>query len=567
MMLKNKLKNTVLAGLAGLTLTACGGGGGGGPVNDVGNFVENDLTNLNGSASLVSSYSSLLSDFQSVISNGDISAIQGIITGPDQQDIEQANTLLTQLATAESLWAQTEELISLQDDGDKYTIYNSDSFKQAHAAMLYLKNHVKPVIQKVANGKTITLADYNLVSKSERANEIIEQEKNSNTKDYAYNKIIKSVDTINNDTSENTDTTGSTTISYSDWTTVYQGGGDETRTKTSTTTNIRTTVTTRCTFERTTFLNNSTSDGAQTCSVLDTVTTDLDPTIVTETETREGDNPVTATVNLDATVTTTTESSANYTETTYTDATDTTTETEEGSATTTTNNRDVTTTTDHGNNTSTVTVIRYVDTTVTTPITTRIYRTRHYTDVIKKDTRNITTTTPRQQLTYKDGTTEIINGTATIVTGDWTTTQVSQSQRSENILQSETTSDQVVTTSDSGTQISSQLVSNEYSDNDNNLGVKTANLSTTVSDHKTTEYNDSNGLNSINAANAYARGWTGEGAVLGVIDTWQDTDHPELDGKYKWYKDYTRYNDTVDNGGNTQYHGTHVAGIISSKKD
>ena len=567
MILKNKLKNTVLAGLAGLTLTACGGGGGGGPVNDVGNFVENDLTNLNGSASLVSSYSSLLSDFQSVISNGDISAIQGIITGPDEQDIEQANTLLTQLATAESLWAQTEELISLQDDGDKYTIYNSDSFKQAHAAMLYLKNHVKPVIQKVANGKTITLADYNLVSKSERANEIIEQEKNSNTKDYAYNKRIKSVDTINNDTSENTDTTGSTTISYSDWTTVYQGGGDETRTKTSTTTNIRTTVTTRCTFERTTFLNNSTSDGAQTCSVLDTVTTDLDPTIVTETETREGDNPVTATVNLDATVTTTTESSANYTETTYTDATDTTTETEEGSATTTTNNRDVTTTTDHGNNTSTVTVIRYVDTTVTTPITTRIYRTRHYTDVIKKDTRNLTTTTPRQQLTYKDGTTEIINGTATIVTGDWTTTQVSQSQRSENILQSETTSDQVVTTSDSGTQISSQLVSNEYSDNDNNLGVKTANLSTTVSDHKTTEYNDSNGLNSINAANAYARGWTGEGAVLGVIDTWQDTDHPELDGKYKWYKDYTRYNDTVDNGGNTQYHGTHVAGIIASKKD
>ena len=55
------------------------GGGATGPIND---FVE-DLSNLSGSATLVSSYSNLLSDFQSVVSNGDISAIQGVITGPD----------------------------------------------------------------------------------------------------------------------------------------------------------------------------------------------------------------------------------------------------------------------------------------------------------------------------------------------------------------------------------------------------------------------------------------------------------------------------------------------------
>ena len=30
MKIRSKVKNTVLAGLAGLTLTACGGGGGGG---------------------------------------------------------------------------------------------------------------------------------------------------------------------------------------------------------------------------------------------------------------------------------------------------------------------------------------------------------------------------------------------------------------------------------------------------------------------------------------------------------------------------------------------------------
>ena len=215
MKIRSKVKNTVLAGLAGLTLTACGGGGGGGAAGVIDNFVDNDLTNLSGSASLVSSYSTLLSDFQSVISSGDISAIQGVITGPDQNDIAQANTLLTQLATAQTLWDQTEDLINDQSDADKYAIYNSDSFKEAHAAMLYLQNHVKPVIQKVANGNTITLADYNLVSKSERANEIIEQEKNSTSNDYANTKKIKSVETITNDTSESTDATGNSTVTYS----------------------------------------------------------------------------------------------------------------------------------------------------------------------------------------------------------------------------------------------------------------------------------------------------------------------------------------------------------------
>jgi len=567
MKIRSKVKNTVLAGLAGLTLTACGGGGGGGATAPINDFVSEDLSNLSGSASLVSSYSNLLSDFQSVVSSGDISAIQGVITGPDQADIDQANTLLTQLQTAQTLWEQTEQLIDAQTDSEKYTIYNSNSFKEAHAAMLYLQNYVKPVIQKVANGQTITLADYNLVDKASRANEIIEQEKNSTSNDYANTKKIKSVDTVNEDTDESTDTTGTSTVSYTDWVAVNAGGGSETRNKITTTPNIRTTVTTRCTFQRTTFLNNSTSDGAETCTVLNTTTADLDPTVVTEAETREGENPVTATVDLDPTVTTATETSANYTETTYTDAADTTTETEEGSATTNTANRDVTVTTNNGDNTSTVVVTRYVDTTVTTPITTRVYRTRHYTDTVKRDTRTVTTTVPRQQFTYKDGTTEIVDGSATVVNGDWSTTQLSQSQRSENILQSETTVDQVVTTTDSGTQLSSQLVSNTYTDNDNNLGTKTANLSITVADHQTAEYNNNTGLDMINAADAYAKGWTGEGAVLGVIDTWQDKDHADFNGKYQWYKDYTRYDNTAELYGSQHSHGTHVAGIVAAEKN
>ena len=665
MKVKSKLKNTILAGVAGLTLTACGGGGGtGGATGPINDFVDNDLSNLSGSATLVSSYSNLLSDFQSVVSSGDISAIQGVITGPDQGDIDQANTLLTQLQTAKTLWDQTEDLIALQNDSDKYTIYNSDSFRQAHAAMLYLQNYVKPVIQKVANGRTITLADYNLVDKESRALEIIEQEKNSTSNDYANNKKIKSVQTINNDTDAST-TENVVNVAYTDWA-IVEGQGQETRTKTTTTTTVTTTVTTRCTLQRTTFLNNTTSDGAESCSVFNTATANgtpsdveetetrvgdavvvnksrtdvLDPvtstetptiaytdwttvhagggqetrtrttttrnkrtvitqnctwqestvngattkgeetctvtdtqvtyledTVATATETREGENPVTATVNLDPTVTTATETSANYTETTFTDASGTTSEAEEGSATTNTANRDVTVTTDHGNNTSTVVVTRYVDTTVTTPITTKVYRTRNYTDIVKRNTRTVTTTTPRQQHTYKDGTSEIVNGTVTVVNGDWSATQLSQSQRSENILVSETTANRVVTTSDSGTQLSSQLVSNTYTDNDNNIGTKTANLSTTVADHQTTEYNNSTGLDMINAADAYAKGWTGEGAVLGVIDTYQDKNHADFNGKYQWYKDYVRNSDTVPNYGSQHSHGTHVAGIVAAEKN
>ena len=168
--MKTKLRNLLLAGSM-TALTACGGGGGGGAVGTVSNFVQIDLTTLAGCESIVSSYSNLLSNFNSTISSGDISGIQAILTGPDSDDIAKANTLLNQLSTAESLWAQTEDLIANQSDSDKYAIYNSSSYKEAYAAFLYLKNNVKPIIQKVANGRTITLADYNTIAKEEKAQE------------------------------------------------------------------------------------------------------------------------------------------------------------------------------------------------------------------------------------------------------------------------------------------------------------------------------------------------------------------------------------------------------------
>jgi len=566
--ISKKLRKILLASASALTLTACGGGGGSGAgaVND---FVQNDLSNLSGSSSIVSSYSSLLSSFQSTISGGNYSAIQAVLTGPDAEDIATANTLLSQLNQAEALWSATEDLISQQSDGDKYTIYNSNSYKEAYAAIIYLRDHVKPVITKVSEGKSINLADYNKVVKTERANEIITEEKNGSATSYAEDKKTKSTETVNGTSTVSTvDTVGTAEASTStgNWATVNAGGGKETRTITTTTPNYRITTTTPCTISRKTYLNGSTVDTACTYGtpVISTIT--LDPTVATVVEERAGDNPVTDTTTLEAVVSTTTETSDNYVVTNYADGSNQTTNTN-GTASTTTANRDVVTAVNNGNNTTTNTTVRYIDTTVTTPVTTRVYKVRTYTDITKKNTRTITTTTPQTKVTYKDNTFETISGATTVVTADWVASNVSTATRTEEIEISSTVANTVSTTANSGTQTAQVTISNAYTDNDTTLGTKTANMSTVVNDHKTTEYNTNHGLNTINAADAYAKGWTGKGAVLGIIDTYQQTNHPELNGKYKWYNDYTRYDNTVSTSGNTQVHGTHVAGIIAGKRD
>ena len=195
-MINKKLKKILLSTALATTLAGCGGGGGGGAPGAINDFIQDDLSNLSGSSSIISSYSSLLSTFQSTISSGNYSSLSAILTGPDADDIATANTLLTMLTQAETLWSQTEDLISQQDDSTKYTIYNSDSYKEAYAAMLYLKNHVRPVIQKVSNGNTVTLDEFNLVAKEDRAQEIINEEKIGTASTYAETKKIKSTETV-----------------------------------------------------------------------------------------------------------------------------------------------------------------------------------------------------------------------------------------------------------------------------------------------------------------------------------------------------------------------------------
>jgi subtilisin family serine protease len=434
--------------------------------------------------------------------------------------------------------------------------------------MLYLKNHVRPVIQKVSNGNAVSLTEYNLVAKTDKAQEIINTEKDTTATSYAETKKIKSTETVSGTSTVGTvDSQGDVQSSTSSWATVNAGGGQEKRTVTTTTPNYRTTTTTPCTIVRKTLLNGTTVDSACTYGTAVVETTTLDPTISAVDETREGDNPVETSETLEATVNTVTETGNQYVVTNYADAEDTDTTTTNGTAVTTTANRDVVTDVNNGDNTTTRTTVRYVDTTITTPVTTTVTRTRTYTDNTKQNTRTITTTTPQTKVTYKDSTFETISGTATVVTSDWTINQISTAIRTEEMPVSETTADTVSTSSNSGTQVAQVTISNAYTDDDTTLGTKTANMSTVVNDHKTTEYNTNTGLNTINAADAYAKGWTGKGSVLGVIDTYQQTNHPELNGKYKWYNDFTRYDNTVSTSGNQQVHGTHVAGIIAGKRD
>lgn len=84
-------------------------------------------------------------------------------------------------------------------------------------------------------------------------------------------------------------------------------------------------------------------------------------------------------------------------------------------------------------------------------------------------------------------------------------------------------------------------------------------------DFLTEEYRRSWFLEHIDAAEAYARGYTGKDILVGVIDTGLDVTHPEFQGRVSPFSysfaDFSR--DVSDRN----HHGTHVAGIIGAARD
>lgn len=88
-------------------------------------------------------------------------------------------------------------------------------------------------------------------------------------------------------------------------------------------------------------------------------------------------------------------------------------------------------------------------------------------------------------------------------------------------------------------------------------------------DFQTAEYFNQEGLNLINAAEAYSLGYTGAGVRVGVLDSGIDAFHPEfrggkITGGYDFYS-----NLPYQSGLGEDYdgHGSHVAGIIGALRD
>ncbi|TCT86496.1 subtilase-type serine protease [Gibbsiella quercinecans] len=86
---------------------------------------------------------------------------------------------------------------------------------------------------------------------------------------------------------------------------------------------------------------------------------------------------------------------------------------------------------------------------------------------------------------------------------------------------------------------------------------------------KTNEFKRQWGLESIGAEYAYARGYSGRGVKIGILDE-AIFEHPELQGKLQKLDPLEPYNYSTFNGTDLIIigsHGTHVAGIAAAKRD
>ena len=296
-----------------------------------------------------------------------------------------------------------------------------------------------------------------------------------------------------------------------------------------------------------------------------TVTVDNDPVVTTDRVLVE--NPVIRTVTLNPVETEVITDGDPYTESPSVLGSEQSSYTEEGSATTQTSITYSTNDVDNGDNTLTRTTTKYTVTTTTLPVTTYYTKVRTYTDTVYKDVTTTTTTTPRTQKFYADGTDEIINGTST-ESQAIVKTFVSTSERSVTEIVDSSVANTVTTSTDDGVVHLVETISTEYTDYDTNLGTKTVNYNSDKTTYETNEYNeDNNGFgggsyNYVNASSAYSKGWTGKGSIVAVADTGYDTDHSEFEGKIVATKDYYG-NGIQDNQG----HGSHVLGTIVAKKD
>ena len=316
-------------------------------------------------------------------------------------------------------------------------------------------------------------------------------------------------------------------------------------------------------------------------TVLDPVDQIISTTVTANQISTETTNTVSSSyVDSDPTVTTSyADSDAVISEVVTDGSSSTSTTTSDGDPTQTSSYVDTSATVDNGDGTSTTTVTRTTTTTTTTPRSTRTIvthprNTKTYSTVERTTTetstivRTTTTlTTPVTTVSWTDGTTTTTTGdtvtttsTSNIVSTTATTADIVTltSDVDTTVTQSDTTTtENVVTTSTSSAVISTNTTENEVTTSDPEY-------------YQTDEYaysgknRDTDPLAIIHADDAYARGWTGDGVKIGILDTGVKCDHKDLDDNIT----SVRYNNYYGDGCTDNYsHGTQVAGIMVAEKN
>jgi len=599
--MKKGWKNTALVTVLSTTLAACGGGGGGGVT--VKFNPTPSLTNISFDSSISGQ---LIGDFISVVhtlSEDELLDVKDAVeifawveeNQPKFNNNELENYTITidnqemslqkgfnmllgfkkrYYDGKETFWKNTANTGKLDDENENYLalkdIANEDVSKDKQDYYDELESTGKATIVNTTATDGDPIVSYSDAVAGDPVVTYTDWSVTSSTDGESSSSVSTSQETDENGAVYDVTTTSTLTPTIQTW--------DRTKTTTTPYTKTKTTVvytTTITDFSNGTQTKDISKNVSTTTVSADsevstagenkTVTVDNDPVVTTDRVLVE--NPVIRTVTLNPVETEVITDGDPYTESPSVLGSEQSSYTEEGSATTQTSITYSTNDVDNGDNTLTRTTTKYTVTTTTLPVTTYYTKVRTYTDTVYKDVTTTTTTTPRTQKFYADGTDEIINGTST-ESQAIVKTFVSTSERSVTEIVDSSVANTVTTSTDDGVVHLVETISTEYTDYDTNLGTKTVNYNSDKTTYETNEYNeDNNGFgggsyNYVNASSAYSKGWTGKGSIVAVADTGYDTDHSEFEGKIVATKDYYG-NGIQDNQG----HGSHVLGTIVAKKD
>jgi len=535
-----------------ITLTACGGGGGGGtkPSEDIswGNGIYDPWT-----------YSS---------------EIDTTVNDTPTQDCKD-------VTYTRDVWL--EKYVNGQPTGIKGDFIRTESKTEEECTIIEADNPVANETTTSSETITISGTPSSVISTTEETRTSLDENGNTLTKVW---KIYTKVTTIPITTTVTTTTTRITT--YADGTTSSEVIDTTTTstTKDEVTTSINETLLSSSTSPNIV----STSDVETSEDVVTNGTPSTSTTSVTDTRTSTDSNGSTVTEvwtvytdTITTPITTTTTVTTTRT-TSWTDGSTTSEIVEVNSSDVITQNVSTATREEMVSQTITPNVVGFTDTNSTSSTTTisdpvfshTIENTdtredgvwTFYYDVWVTTTTITTTVTTTRTTTYTDGstTTEVIDTQVTeeVTTDEQVTTRVVPPESTPDAPEAPPSNGSGTVTQPNAPTLDFDPNTYDYSTyyNSPHIGTPTTVDSHDPADFATVEA-DNGSVIDVNANYAYARGWTGKGSTILVMDTGIDQDHEAFTNKikYLWDAGYnTPYED--ENG-----HGSHVAGIAAGNKD